>query len=141
MNTGKKYSEDDALRGLIKTAYEQPSVPERLKHKIMLEIARRAIVSSKRKAKLGVIASLSGLGMLLAGCIVLLVNWFPAYLPFLETVRLPELHPAFSAITDTFPFIEQWGGWIVLTLLAGSAAGFIYYLNNLFSSAFPNGDK
>lgn len=141
MKSDEKYFEDGGLSVLMKAAHEQPVVPERLEHKIMLAVARRAIVRSRRRAKLGLIASLSGLGMLLAGCIAVLWHWFPSQLPFLKPLDLSSAHPFFSGLADAFPFLEEWGGWIVLTLLVASTAGFIYYLNNLFSNASPNWDK
>lgn len=137
MNNTPKCHPDDGLKELIKAAHRQPSVPESLEHRIMLAVARRAITRSKRRAKMGLAASLSGLGMLLAGCLIVLLNWFPHYLPFTESLRMRELLAGLSRYANLPPIFEQWGPWITTVLLAGSAAGFIYYLNSLFSNTFP----
>lgn len=85
-------------------------------------------------------ASLAGLAMLLAGCIAALVVWYPVLVPaltrfsWLERIHIPV--PEFSTATETVPFLEEWGGLMLLVLLVGGAFGFVFYLNSLFSSDY-----
>ncbi len=129
-----------------KIASDGPTVSPDLERRVMIEVARRAIEGSRRRARRGLVASLVGLAMLLAGCIAALVVWFPALAPaltrftWLENLRIPKLFDTVAGSmagvaesTATLPFLEQWGGLILLVLLVVGAAGFIYYLNSLFS--------
>ncbi|MDR2890776.1 MAG: hypothetical protein LBV18_04135 [Alistipes sp.] len=123
-----------------------------LERRVMIEIVRREVERSRRRARRGMIASLSGLAMLFAGCIAAVVAWFPALLPsfsrlsWLEWVReipLPEFLDSADFVGsvglvsegfESAPLFEQWGGLVVILLLIGGAVGFVYYLNYLFSS-------
>jgi hypothetical protein len=126
-----------------------------LERRVMMAVVRREVERSRRRARRGMIASLSGLAMLFAGCIAAVVAWFPALLPsfsrlsWLEWVReipLPEFLDSadfvgsvgsgfsVSAGFEGAPLFEQWGGLVVILLLVGGAVGFVYYLNSLFSN-------
>lgn len=145
---------DDEFTTLIRAASvsEMPALPVDLESRVMVEVARRTIERSRRRARRGVVASLTGLAMLLVGSIAALVAWFPILMPaftnmsWLEKLRIPE--PKFlnglgvaaeSAAHE--PFLEQWGGLILLGLLVGGAIGFIYYLNSLFSNDYKPTDR
>lgn len=53
------------------------TVSDDFERRVMIEVARRAIERSRRRARFGLAASLSGLAMLLAACITGVVVWFP----------------------------------------------------------------
>ena len=81
--------------------------------------------------------------MLFAGCIAAVVVWFPARIPdfarisWLEKLReipMPEFLDATATVGEGASFFEQWGGLALIVLLMGGAAGFVYYLNSVFSS-------
>jgi hypothetical protein len=70
------------------------------------------------------------------------VVWFPAFTPtlsftWLEKLRIPRLFDAVGGLagamegTATLSFMEQWGGVILVLLLAGGVAGFIWCLRSL----------
>ncbi len=140
------------LSTLIKAAAlserEGLTVSDDLERRVMIEVAHRAIERSHRRARLGLVASLSGLAMLLAACIAVVVVWFPTVLPsftrlsWLEKLQLPSLDGIFSGTgvdaVEALPFFEQWGGLTAMILLVGGAAGFIYYLNGLFADSSPS---
>lgn len=139
-----------------------PTLPADFERRVMIEVARRAIERSRRRARRGMVASLSGLAMLLAACVGAVVVWFPALMPaftrmsWLEDLRITALgRTIYDAVAGAFgagtgvgesvadagggaalPLFEQWGGLVLLVLLIGGAAGFIYYLNNLFNSDY-----
>ncbi len=133
--------ERDDLKMLVRASAELQAPTADFERRVMIEVARRAIERSRRRARRGVIASLSGLAMLLAACVAALVVWFPARLPafarssWLEVMRsaMPDLDAAGAATGNTLPFFEQWGGLTLLVLTIGGAAGFIYYLNTIFA--------
>jgi hypothetical protein len=120
-------------------AFENSAVSPELEHRVMVTVARRAIEASRRRARRGLVASLSGLAMLLAGGIAALVVWFPALTPslnftWLEKLRIPAMFQGIASgveTTTSLPFLEQWGGVILVLLLAGGAAGFLWCLNSL----------
>ncbi|MDR2883027.1 MAG: hypothetical protein LBU98_04545 [Alistipes sp.] len=131
----------DNFSELIRTAAgELPAVSPDLERQVMIEIARRALARSRRQARRGLVASLAGLAMLLAGCIAALAVWYPVLLPALTSFSwLNRIHislPEFSPTAETIPFLEEWGGLVLLVLLIGCAVGFIYYLNTLFSNDY-----
>ena len=130
----------DNFTELIRATGELPIPSPDLERRVMIEIARRALARSRRRARRGLVASLSGLAMLLAGCIAALVVWYPALMPaftnFSWLEEIGDLLPELPQTDTTLPFIEQWGGLILLVLLVGGAVGFIYYLNSLFSTDY-----
>ena len=141
MNENKKTElTRDELSELIKSAYNEPSIPQDLERKVMMEVARRSIKFSRRKAKLGLVVSLSGLAMLWAGCIAILISWFPAHLPLKNSLP-PKPDEWMAKFLEPSPLPEQWGGWIIISLIAIGAVGFIYYLNSLFSDTYSPEDK
>ena len=130
----------DNFTELIRATGELPIPSPDLERRVMIEIARRALARSRRRARRGLVASLSGLAMLLAGCIAALVVWYPALMPAFTHIswleKIGDLLPELPQTDTTLPFIEQWGGLILLVLLVGGAVGFIYYLNSLFSTDY-----
>jgi hypothetical protein len=62
---------------LIKATYTAPAVSCELERKIMLKVAQRAIANSQRRARFGLVASLSGITVAAAACIAGVVLWFP----------------------------------------------------------------
>ncbi len=132
----------DNFAELIRTAAGPlPAVSPDLERRVMIEIARRALARARRRAQRGLVASLTGLAMLLAGCIAALVVWYPVLAPaltnfsWLERIRIDIPVPEFTQ-TIAVPLLEQWGGLVLLVLLVGGAVGFVYYLNSLFSSDY-----
>ncbi len=130
----------DNFAELIRAAAgELPAVSPDLERRVMIEVARRALARSRRRAQRGLVASLAGLAMLLAGCIAALVVWYPVLAPaltrfdWLERIHIPV--PEFTQTTGV-TFLEEWGGLVLLVLLVGGAVGFVYYLNSLFSSDY-----
>lgn len=139
---------------LIKAAAKLPAPAPDFERWVMMEVARRAIERSRRKARRGMVATLSGLAMLLAGCIAAIVAWFPVLMPAfgrmswlekLSDIPAPKFLERLAGTTTGIgvgesaaivPFFEPWGGLILIVLLIGGAAGFIYYLNSLFSSDY-----
>lgn len=120
-----------------------PLVSPAFHHRVMVQVAHRAIALSRRRARQGLIASLSGLSMLLVGSIAALVIWFPVLLPaFVNFSWLDKLRSSFlkfpfrqlSPPDSSLPFLEQWGGLLLIVLLVVVAVGFVFYLNSLFSS-------
>ncbi len=132
----------DNLSELIRAAAGELPVPSPdLERRVVIEVARRALERSRRRAQRGLVASLTGLAMLLAGCIVALVVWYPVLVPaltrfeWLERLRISIPVPEFTR-TIAVPLLEQWGGLALLVLVIGGAVGFIYYLSTLFSSDY-----
>lgn len=72
---------DENLAKLIKAAAGEPALCDAdlagFERRVMLEVARRAVMRSRRRSRFGVAASLSGLAMLLAACVTLVVALFP----------------------------------------------------------------
>lgn len=118
---------------LIKAAYTEPAVGDDFKHRVMLEVARRAIMHSRRRARRGLIASVSALAILLAACIVLLLTWFPTHIILFPKLHLPWFEDFMCRLAEMEPFFGQWGVLLALTLLVSGVVGFAYYLNCLFS--------
>jgi hypothetical protein len=135
---------EDNFSKLIKVASRESAsevtVPAQLEQQVIVAVARRAIEASRRKARRGLVATLSGLAMLLAGGIVALVMWFPAHTPALNFAWLRDLFDAVGGSvteavegTATLSFMEQWGGVVLVLLIAGCAAGFVWCLNSIFA--------
>jgi hypothetical protein len=136
---------EDNFSKLIKVASRESAsevtAPARLEHKVMVSIARKAIEASRRKARRGLVASLTGLAMLLVGGIATLIVWFPVFTPSLNFAWLNKLHipDLFKGVasgaenTAALSFMEQLGGVVLVLLIAGCTAGFIWCLNSLFT--------
>ncbi|MDR2912619.1 MAG: hypothetical protein LBV38_04885 [Alistipes sp.] len=134
----------DRFAELIRAADEPVILAEGFEQRVMLAVARRAIEQSKRRARRALIALLSGLAMLLGASVALLAS-ASSLLPVVgkpfDTLAgwFADLHISLQAglslggVLGTISFWEQWGDMFILTLLAGGAVGFIYYLNSLFS--------
>ncbi len=134
----------DNFAELIRAAAgELPVVSPDLERRVMMEVARRALARARRRARRGLVASLAGLAMLLAGCIAALVVWYPVLAPaltnfsWLERIRIDIPVPDFTQTTGV-SFLEEWGGLVLLVLLVGGAVGFVYYLISLFSSDYTS---
>jgi hypothetical protein len=131
----------DNFAELIRASYDEPTPSPELERRVMIEVARRAIERSRRRARRGMVASLTGLAGLLAGCIAALVVWFPTLMPALTDISWMErwrasLHKLFDSApaagqSAVAGFIEQWGAPTLLVLGIGVAAGFVWYLNAL----------
>jgi hypothetical protein len=127
----------DKFADLIKAADNEPAVSPELEKRVMIRVAHRAIERSRRRARRGMVASLAGLAMLLAGCIAALVVWFPSLVPAFTTHEwFTRLRNPFSGLfqTTAIPWLEQWGGPLLITLVIAAAVGFVWYLNNLLSA-------
>ncbi len=137
----------DTFTQLIRAAHDEPAITSDFDRRVMIEIAQRAIARSKKRARRGMIASMAGTAMLLAGCVAALVVWFPALLPAFSRTswldwmrRIPSpwflKGPSVGSIGETataaLPFLEQWGGLLFMALAAAAAMGIVHYLNNLF---------
>jgi hypothetical protein len=127
----------DTLTDLIKATHIEPAVPPELEHRVMLEVARRAIARARRRARLSLVASMSGVAMLLGACLTAIVMWLPTGFQAIPKIDLPALQfdKFATEVSETLPFLGQWGGVMVLTLFACGAVGFVYYLNGLFSES------
>lgn len=123
------------LSELIKAAYTEAPVGDDFERRVMLEVARHAIAHSRRRARRGLIASISGVAMLLAACLAALLTWLPSRLILFQDFRLPWLENIMHSAAEIVPFAGQWGGLLVLSLFVSGAAGFAYYLNGLFSES------
>lgn len=59
------------------TGAEIPALSTDFERRVMMEVARRAIERSRRRAERGLVASLSGFTVAAAACIAAVVVWFP----------------------------------------------------------------
>jgi hypothetical protein len=127
---------DDFSELIRAAASSEPTPSPELEHRVMIRVAHRAIERSRRRVRRGMIASLAGLAMLLAGCVAALVVWFPSLVPAFTTHEwFARLRNPFVGLFETtaIPWLEQWGGPLVITLVIAAGGGFMWYLNNLLS--------
>lgn len=69
--------EGDGFSALVKAAYREPAVGSEFERRVMVEVARRAIMLSRRRVRLGLVASLSTGAVAAAACVAAVIIWFP----------------------------------------------------------------